>query len=26
MIRFPENRNKPGGDPTRMLNFNLSIS
>jgi hypothetical protein len=26
MIRFPENRNKPRGDPTRMLNFNLAIS
>jgi exonuclease III len=26
MIRSPENRNKPGGDPLRMLNFNLAIS
>jgi hypothetical protein len=26
MIRYPENRNKPGGDPIRMLNFNLAIS
>jgi hypothetical protein len=25
MIRSPENRNKPGGDPLRMLNFNLAI-
>jgi exonuclease III len=26
MIRSPENRNKPGGDPHRMLNFHLAIS
>jgi endonuclease/exonuclease/phosphatase family metal-dependent hydrolase len=26
MIRSPKNRNKLGGDPLRMLNFNLSIS
>jgi hypothetical protein len=26
MIRFLENHNKQGGDPTRMLNFNLAIS
>jgi hypothetical protein len=26
MIRFPENRNKKGGDPIRMLNFNTAIS
>jgi exonuclease III len=26
MIRYPENRNKPGGDPIRMLNFNSAIS
>jgi endonuclease/exonuclease/phosphatase family metal-dependent hydrolase len=26
MIRYPENRNKLGGDPIRMLNFNLAIS
>jgi exonuclease III len=26
MIRYPENRNKLGGDPIRMLNFNAAIS
>jgi hypothetical protein len=26
MIRAPENRNKPGGDTQRMLNFILTIS
>jgi hypothetical protein len=26
IIRAPENRNKPGGDIQRILNFNLAIS
>jgi hypothetical protein len=26
MIRIPENRNKPGGDIQRMLDFNMAIS
>jgi exonuclease III len=26
MIRYPENRNKPGGDPIRMLTFYSAIS
>jgi hypothetical protein len=26
MITYPENRNKLGGDPIRMLNFNSTIS